>query len=70
MISENLQHTNAEVRKNIVFCIVEMRLVGGDKVFGPIFNKLPEGQKKLVQIYLSKKGIAEPSREERGGSLT
>lgn len=40
-IIPNMNHSNAEVRKNVVFCLVEIRFIIGPDDFKQIFTKLP-----------------------------
>jgi len=40
-IIANLNHTQAEVRKNIVFCLVELRLAIGQEDFQQYYDRLP-----------------------------
>ena len=41
VVMTNINHSNAEVRKNVVFCLVEMRLVFGEEGFKQFGDKLP-----------------------------
>ncbi len=50
-----INHTNAEVRKNIVFCLVEINMCLDPAVFEPLYQQLPLSQQKLVSIYSEKR---------------
>lgn len=57
VMSIQMCHSSADVRKSVVFCLVEVHAVmGDDDVFGDVFlSKLNEGQQKLVDIYITRK---------------
>ena len=44
MLQSNMNHQNPEVRKNVVFCLVEVRSTVGDYEFRDTFDKLPQSQ--------------------------
>mmetsp|Transcript_2731 Transcript_2731/g.4654 ORF Transcript_2731/g.4654 Transcript_2731/m.4654 type:complete len:86 (+) Transcript_2731:1594-1851(+) len=50
-------HQSADVRKSVVFCLVEIHSVlNEDQQFQSVFlDKLNEGQQKLVDIYITRK---------------
>ena len=49
-----MSNPNADVRKSVVFCLVEIHyLVHDDNLFQEAFlNKLNQSQQKLVDIYI------------------
>jgi len=57
VLAFQIYHENADVRKCIVFCLVEIHSVMEDEErFRMIFmNKLNQSQQKLVDIYISRK---------------
>ncbi|CDW87981.1 clip-associating protein [Stylonychia lemnae] len=55
LLLNNMNHPNPEVRKNVVFCLVEMRIIVGEYDFQSIFQRLPMSQQKLVQIYIERR---------------
>ena len=50
---EAFKHPNADVRKAVVFCLVDMYLVMGDD-FSPYLAELSTSQLKLVTIYINR----------------
>lgn len=37
----NMNHQNAEVRKNVIFCLVELRVICGNDDFKPYYDRIP-----------------------------
>lgn len=57
-----MSNNNADVRKGVVFCMVEIYFVlQEDEIFQEVFmDKLNQSQQKLVDIYITrKKGMEE-----------
>ena len=50
-----MNNDNADVRKSVVFCLVDVHTVVGDELFCHFMNKLNPSQQKLVDIYVKRK---------------
>lgn len=48
-------HTSANVRKSLVFCMVDMHFLLEASVFEKYLSRLNSNQQKLVNIYIERK---------------
>ena len=53
-MKESLNHGNADVRKSVVFCLVEIQVVIQEE-FTPCLEELTPSQQKLVTIYIQRR---------------
>jgi hypothetical protein len=57
-LCEQLSNQSADVRKNVVFGLVEVRLTVGHQMFAEhVMPQLNPSQQKLVDIYIKRKKI-------------
>lgn len=57
VLAGQMSNQNADVRKGVVFCMVEIYFVlQEDEIFQEVFmDKLNQSQQKLVDIYITRK---------------
>ena len=53
-MKDSLNHSNADVRKSVVFCLVEIQGIIGNE-FNPYLEELTPSQQKLVTIYIQRR---------------
>jgi CLIP-associating protein 1/2 len=49
-----LQHARADIRKGVVFCLVEIWIKVGDELMRPYLGGLTDSQQRLLGIYLAR----------------
>ena len=57
VLAVHLNNENADVRKSVVFCMVEINSIVQDDIWfqQAFLDKLTQSQQKLVDIYISRK---------------
>ena len=53
-MKDSLNHSNADVRKSVVFCLVEVQAIIGNEFLGYL-DELTPSQQKLVTIYIQRR---------------
>lgn len=53
-MKDSFNHSNADVRKSVVFCLVEIHYIVGDS-FNAYLEELSPSQQKLVTIYIQRR---------------
>lgn len=64
VLTEAFNHTNADIRKAVVYCLAEMMLILGDH-FQPYLKRLSQSQAKLVMVYYQQMKTTLHARSER-----